>query len=135
VRRQALVGAWGVEGAESPTARRPRARARAPRPPRPHATHCAHSHPATTPFAAPVQVGAVEAFATLMLMGYSVFLGMTYQFRNTLLPPPMTGGDAEQGGLPPATQFGSSEGQFAGNSGGFTDASIGGSSNLPGGVL
>jgi hypothetical protein len=79
-------------------------------------------------------VGAVEAFATLMLMGYSVFLGMTYQFRNTLLPPPMTGGDAEQGGLPPAN-FGSSEGQFAGNAGGFTDASIGGNSSLPGGVL
>ena len=77
----------------------------------------------------------MEAFATLMLMAYSVFLAMTYQFRNTLLPPPMTGGDAEQGnGLPPAQNFGAQEGQFAG-SGGFTDASIGNSSNLPGGVL
>ncbi len=77
-------------------------------------------------------MGAVEAFATLMLMAYSAFLVMTYQFRNTLLPAPMASGDAEQG-LPPAQNFGSSDAQFAG-SGGFTDASIG-NSNLPGGVL
>lgn len=133
MRRQALVGAWGQQRRALPAERRARARALHASPPA-HATHCANTPPHTRTPPAP-QVGAVEAFATLMLMGYSVFLGMTYQFRNTLLPPPMTGGDAEQGGLPPATQFGSSEGQFAGNSGGFTDASIGGSSNLPGGVL
>jgi len=42
--------------------------------------------------------------------------------------------DAEQGGLPPAQSFGSSDSQFAGNAG-FTDASIGSSNTVPGGVL
>ena len=71
----------------------------------------------------------MEAFATLLLMAYAIFLGLTYMFRNTLLPPPMAGMDTEQG-LPPAQNFGASDGTYAGSTG-FTDASIG-NANPPG---
>jgi len=75
-----------------------------------------------------VQVGAVEAFSTLMLMAYAAFLGMTYKFRNTLLPDPMASMEAGSS-LPPAQSYSGGEAAFAGN-GGFTDASIG--QNPPG---
>ena len=52
-------------------------------------------------------IGAVEAFATLLLMSYASFVAFTYAFKDTLLPPPMSSQDHEQG-LPPAQA-----GQFA----------------------
>jgi hypothetical protein len=80
------------------------------------------------------QVAAVEAFSTMIMIAYAAFLAMTYQFRNTLLPSPMSALEENHGALPPAQGYGGDQGsQFAGSAG-FTDASIG-SSTLPGGVL
>ncbi len=108
-----------------------------------------HSHPSsfapsslalTTPPLASLfslllsQVAAVEAFSTMIMIAYAAFLAMTYQFRNTLLPSPMSALEENHGALPPAQGYGGDQGsQFAGSAG-FTDASIG-SSTLPGGVL
>jgi len=43
--------------------------------------------------------GAVQAFAVLLLLGYSTFTAFTVVYRDTLLPPPMVSQETE--GLPP----------------------------------
>ncbi len=50
------------------------------------------------------QVGAVEAFAALEFIAYTSFNFFCYLYRDTLLPPPMSSQNIDNG-LPPA-QFG-----------------------------
>ena len=75
----------------------------------------------------------MEAFATMQLIAYSIFLIFTYTFRNTLLPPAMAGTPDLESGLPPAQPAYSGETGYAANGGGFTDVSSGGAPS--GGVL
>jgi len=65
----------------------------------------------------------------MIMLAYAAFLGMTYKFRNTLLPDPMASMEAGSS-LPPVQYAAGGDTSYA--TGGFTDASIG---NAPSGVL
>ena len=69
----------------------------------------------------------------MLLLAYSVFLLFTFMFRNTLLPPAMSGSADLESGLPPAQPTYSGETNYAANGGGFTD--VGHSGAPSGGVL